>query len=368
MSNSKSNLNSYILAVDDIPDNLLLVKYALEAEGHQIAMVSDGATALTQIEQSPPDLILLDVMMPDMDGYEVTRRIRNHPKLPYIPILLITAHEQSSVVKGLDEGADDFLRKPIQVDELQARVRSLLRLKYSIDQRENFVRCLTHDLRTPLVAADRMLELIKKGAFGEISEDLNEAVGHMMSNNKSLLKMLNNLLAVYSYDMGRKTISVVDFNLDSLIHEIATELNPLALEKNLSLNCESRTKLDLKSFRGDRMELRRVLTNIIGNSIKFTDAGGIEIIWESTQPPDNERKKISSDWVKIQVKDTGMGIAIEDQATIFEAFCQGNHKRSGNGLGLHLCRQVVEAHQGTIAVKSQPDEGTCFTICLPVLD
>jgi signal transduction histidine kinase len=366
MFNSKKNLTSYILAVDDIPDNLLLVKYALESEGYDIVMVEDGATALAQVEKYPPDLILLDVMMPEMDGYEVTRRIRNHPKLPYIPILLITAHEQSSVVKGLDEGADDFLRKPIQIDELQARVRSLLRLKHSIDQRENFVRCLTHDLRTPLVAADRMLELIQTGAFGEISEELNEALSHMTSNNKSLLRMLNNLLAIYSYDMGRRSLSLVNFDLESLIHETATELNPLAVEKGIDLNCKSQTQTDLTQFKGDRMELRRVFTNIIGNAIKFTDQGEINILWESTQPP-VEHQDLNVDWVEIQIQDTGMGIPIEDQATIFEAFCQGNHKRSGNGLGLHLCRQVIEAHQGTIAVESQPGQGTCFTICLPVM-
>jgi signal transduction histidine kinase len=362
---SKNSSNSYILAVDDIPDNLLLIKYALESEGYHIMMVGDGATALAQIEKSPPDLILLDVMMPEMDGYEVTRRIRNHPKLPYIPILLITAHEQSSVVKGLDEGADDFLRKPIQIDELQARVRSLLRLKHSIDQRENFVRCLTHDLRTPLVAADRMLELIQTGAFGEISPELNEALYHMTSNNKSLLKMLNDLLAIYSYDMGRRTLSWVNFDLESLIQEAATELKPLAVEKGIDLNCESQNQTHLKQFKGDRMELRRVFTNIIGNAIKFTDQGEINISWESTQPP-VEHNNLNADWVKIQVKDTGMGIPVEDQATIFEAFCQGNHKRSGNGLGLHLCRQVIEAHQGKIAVESQPGQGTCFTIYLPV--
>jgi signal transduction histidine kinase len=367
MLNIKNNESSYILAVDDIPDNLLLVKYALESDGHEIVMVEDGATALAKIEESAPDLILLDVMMPGMDGYEVTRRIRNHPKLPYIPILLITAHEQSSVVKGLDEGADDFLRKPIQVDELQARVRSLLRLKYSIDQRENFVRCLTHDLRTPLVAADRMLNLIRQGVFGETSEQLKEALNHMTSNNQSLLKMLNDLLAIYSYDMGRRTLSFVNFDLENLIHEVATELNPLALEKGLDIDCKSLDNINMDRFKGDRMELRRVLTNLLGNAIKFTDTGKIEISWQPTQPiSTSDEKFANSDWIKIQVKDRGMGIAEEELATIFEAFCQGNHKRSGNGLGLHLCRQVIEAHHGTITVDSQVGKGSCFTICLPI--
>lgn len=113
-----------ILAVDDTKDNLILVQTILESEGYQIDLVSDGKSALKYVEQSPPDLILLDVMMPGMDGYEVTRRIRQNPEIKsYVPILLITAFHESSVVEGLDNGADDFIRKPFDTDELLARVR-----------------------------------------------------------------------------------------------------------------------------------------------------------------------------------------------------------------------------------------------------
>jgi DNA-binding response OmpR family regulator len=145
--------------VDDSPDNVLLIQTILEEEGYEILTAENGSSALALIQKSPPDLLLLDVMMPGMDGYEVTRRIRENTKLPFIPILLITAYDQSSLVQGLDMGADDFIRKPVELDELLARVRSLLRLKHSIDDRdqmarlrEDFVSRLTHDLRTPLVA------------------------------------------------------------------------------------------------------------------------------------------------------------------------------------------------------------------------
>ncbi len=162
MSLAENNKIYRILAVDDVPDNLILVQAILESEGYEINLVSDGFKALQQVEEFPPDLILLDVMMPGIDGYEVTRRIRNNPAISYIPILLITAFHESSVVEGLDTGADDFIRKPFDTDELLARVRSLLRLKHSLDeqqkmarQREDFVSRLTHDLRTPLVAASK---------------------------------------------------------------------------------------------------------------------------------------------------------------------------------------------------------------------
>ncbi len=353
---------SYILAVDDLPDNLFLLKLALEQEGHNVVLVEDGKTALEHIEASPPNLVLLDVMMPEMDGYEVTRRIRSNPKYPYIPILLITAHEQSSVVEGLDAGADDFIRKPVQIDELQARVRSLLRLKQSIDQRENFVRCLTHDLRTPLVAADRMLNLMQQGVFGELNSSMDEAITTMISSNKNLLDMLNTLLAVYAYDIGRKTLSFIPFDLDNLLQEIITELTPLIEEQKLQVRFYSTPDPIVKEFVGDRLELRRVFTNVIANAIKFTDEGFVEVNLTVIQ---KANQKPAQPWIKVEIKDTGIGISAEDQSTLFEAFHQGNHKRSGSGLGLHLCRQIIQAHQGKVTVESQLNQGTVFTIFLP---
>ena len=178
MSLQENHTADRILAVDDMPDNLILVQALLESEGYEVKLVADGKSALKEIEELPPSLILLDVMMPDIDGYEVTRRIRNNPDNSYIPILLITAFDDASVVEGLDAGADDFIRKPFDTDELLARVRSLLRLKHSIDaqnqmarQREDFVSRLTHDLRTPLVASDRMLNLFLQETFCKISPE-----------------------------------------------------------------------------------------------------------------------------------------------------------------------------------------------------
>lgn len=355
MSIDKNPKQKYIIAVDDAPDNLVLIQLVLEEEGHKVVLTHNGPTALKMIEKSPPDLVVLDVMMPEMSGYEVTQRIRNNSNLPFIPILLITAHEASSVVKGLDLGADEFIRKPVQVDELQARVRSLLRLKQTIDQRENFVSCLTHDLRTPLVAADRMLTLFHQGIFGETTPQMERAISKMRRNNENLLEMLNNLLEVHCYEVGEKIFSFTPFNLQELLAEVVTELTPLAEEKGLDMQLHVGELSQLVSqFTGDRLELRRVLTNSIGNAIKFTDIGRVYV-----------SLGISANGVVIEIQDTGIGMSPEDQETIFERFRQGNHKRSGNGLGLHLCRQVVQAHQGTIAVKSELDKGTVFTIELP---
>lgn len=352
MSVPQTAKGNYILAVDDIPDNLLLVQLALEQEGHQVVLAHDGCTALKQIKQAPPSLILLDVMMPGMDGYEVTRRIRQDRNIPFIPILLVTAREESSLVQGLDAGADEFVRKPFQIDELQARVRSMLRLKETIDQRENFVSCLTHDLRTPLVAANRMLDLIQQQAFGNISCQQEEAISSIVSSNQNMLAMLNTLLETHQYELGQKILSFIPINLQQLITEVVTELEPLALEQGLKL--EKNISDEVSEINGDRLELRRVITNLIGNAIKFTDRGSVKISLQQNQ----------SD-VVIEVADTGIGISPQDQQAIFQRYHQGNHRRSGKGLGLYLCQQIINAHQGKITVQSELDRGTKFTIYLP---
>ncbi|MEA5623920.1 hybrid sensor histidine kinase/response regulator [Nostoc sp. UHCC 0251] len=371
MSVVENNKIYRILAVDDTLDNLILVQAILESEGYEIQLVSDGIKALRQVEQSPPDLILLDVMMPGIDGYEVTRRIRNNPAISYIPILLITAFHESSVVEGLDAGADDFIRKPFDTDELLARVRSLLRLKHSLDeqqkmarQREDFVSRLTHDLRTPLVAADRMLGLFEMETFCKISPEMKQAIAVMIRSNQNLMDMVNTLLEVYRFEAGKKTLNWEECDLREISQEVVSELSPLTAEKGLILELDTR-ELDAVDknagiIMGDRLELRRVINNLIANAIKFTDTGGITIrIFET--PPHPEKP----DSVTIEIQDTGYGIAPEDQATIFERFRQGKHKRSGSGLGLHLSHRIIEAHTGTIKVTSELGKGSLFTMQLP---
>ncbi|MBD2771929.1 sensor histidine kinase [Iningainema tapete] len=353
-----------ILAIDDTPDNLILLQTILEVEGYEVELVADGITGLSRIASSAPDLIMLDVMMPGMDGYEVTRRIRSNPEIPYIPILLLTAFHETSVVQGLDAGADDFIRKPYDQDELMARVRSLLRLKHSIDeqrkmarQREDFVSRLTHDLRTPLVAADRMLNLFQQEAFCEISPEMKQAIAAMLRSNHNLMAMVNNLLEVYRFEAGKKTLQFENCSLREIVEEVVQELNPLAIEKGLTIDVDV-SDLDQRGknagiVMGDRLELRRVVSNLLGNAIKFTDIGGVNI-----------RLFESDHWVTIEVKDTGYGIAPEDLPYLFERFRQGKNKRAGSGLGLHLSRRLVETHGGTIEVSSELGKGSIFTVRL----
>lgn len=351
-----------ILVVDDLPDNCFLIQALLQEEGYHIDTTNSGAAALEYIQQHPPDLLLLDVMMPGIDGYEVTRRIRQNSELPFLPILLITAHDQPSVARGLNLGADEFIRKPVDFDELVARVRSLLRLKRSVDerdriasQREDFVSRLAHDLRTPMVAADRMLSLMQQRALGELTPAMDEAVEVMLRSNQNLLHMVNSLLEVYRYEAGCKNLMFTSVDIGELVEEVVAELRPLATDKQLDLQFQSAIPSATTAVTlGDRLELRRVVMNLIGNALKFTDAGAIAV--ELASEPD---------WLKLTVTDTGIGIAPAEISHLFESFTQGNHRRSGSGLGLQLARHIVEAHKGKIEVRSEVGQGSTFGVFLP---
>lgn len=354
-----------ILAVDDTPDNLALIETILEDEGYEIILVTNGADALAQVAQSPPDLILLDIMMPEMDGYEVTRRIRQNPKLPYIPILLLTAHQASDVVAGLESGADDFVRKPVDVDELAARVRSLLRLKHSIDEREqlslqrqDFIAHLTHDLRTPLVAANNMLNLFEQEAFCPLSADMHEAIAAMIRSNYHLMQIVDTLLEVQCYEAGAKTLTFMECNLVEIAQDVVQELKHLAQSKGLTLTVQPLTDSQAAHaiVLGDYLELRRMLTNLVGNAIKFTEQGSITI---SVLIPSTGNQ------VVLEVHDSGPGIAPQELDQIFQRFRKGTHQHAGSGLGLHLVSRIVQVHQGSISVKSEPSQGSTFTVCLP---
>ncbi len=360
-----STVKERILVVDDTPDNLRLIKAMLASQSYQLILVNNGAKALEEVMLHPPDLILVDVMMPGMDGYEVTQRIRSSPKLPFIPILLITAHDNTSLAKGLDLGADDFIRKPVSMDELTARVRSLLRLKHSVDerdaisrQREDFVSRLAHDLRTPLLAADRMLDLMQQGILGVLTKPMQEAIVTMIRSNRNLLIMVNTLLEVYRHEAGAKNLYFAAFDIQELIKEVIEELQPLVIGKSISLEYQPPEPPlpELPSLiMGDRLEIHRVLTNLIGNAIKFTEVGKISVTLQSTQ-----------DYLNIAIRDTGVGISSESQKQIFNRFRTGSHRAAGSGLGLYLCKKIVDAHHGQISLKSTLGKGSVFTVSLPV--
>lgn len=352
-----------ILLVNALPNILRPMRSMLKKRGYQVDIAHSGIDALVQLEQYPPDLLLLDTDTADIDGYEVTRQIRRNPELPFFPIMLVADHNHSNVVKGLALGANDVIRPTVKKRELFARILAMLRLKHSIDeqikinqQHEEFIASLTHDLRTPLIAADHVLHLLRRGAFGSTLPKMRDSLEQVVQSNQTLLEMIDTLLEIYQYEAECKDLYFHNIDLWELSRDVIRELTPLAENKNLILNLSLVDNTDQTSLqvKGDRLELRRLLTNLLGNAIRYTDTGSVELRLQRLTCDSPK-----SDHIVLEVEDTGIGIAPEEQEFLFERF---NHQRRGNGLGLYLSRQIVEAHHGSIEVESEVGKGTKFTV------
>jgi two-component system, sensor histidine kinase and response regulator len=370
-STQPNQSSNRILLVNDIPSSSRLLQNLLQQEGFSVIAV-ESSDVLIQIEQSPPDLVIVDIESSEMDKYAVTRQIHQNAKLSFIPILLIAEHDYG-VIRGLGAGATTVVSKSIDPAELLARVQSFISLKRSIDKKfrsyqkqKEFVAYLAHDLRTPLLATVQLLQQIQQGTCGVTLSGIHPPLEQLISINQNLLDMVETLLEVHQYETGRKELAVFPIDLRELSQEVVAELNSLANSKGLELRLaliegDDRTASSSVVVRGDRLELRRLLTNLVSNALRFTDAGSVEVRLTPDLPVDS----FSTHWVTLEVEDTGVGMDLEAQATLFEQFQQGRSRREGQGLGLYLSRQIVEAHQGTIEVQSVLHQGTVITVRLP---
>jgi signal transduction histidine kinase len=181
-------------------------------------------------------------------------------------------------------------------------------------------------------------------------------------SNQNLLELVNNLLQVYRFEAGKQRLNFSSVGLGSIVKNVARDLLPLAQEKGLHLNLEIGPILPI--VMGDRLELQRVVTNLVSNAIKFTDAGSITLRLDHQPAPTSG--PAAPPYVILQVKDTGIGISVADQPFLFERFRPGQHQRAGSGLGLHLSQYIVQAHGGDIKVESEQNKGSCFTVRFPV--
>lgn len=380
-----------ILIIDDDEVDRIAVRRALRVTGSVVdfteAIDAKSAIAvLTQIKETAQhlDCIFLDYWLPDQHGLDVLKTLRQIGIK--FPLVILTGHgDEQIAVEVMKAGATDYLPKSfisterlyqtlnnairIHTAEIQAELANqrlqesneqLKTQNYKLEQialeRQDFISHLTHDLRTPLVAADMMLKLFQREAFCPLSSDMHVAITAMVRSNQVLMEMVNTLLEVHCYEAGSKNLTLIDCNLGEIVHEVIQELQPLATEKGINLKLGSHLNSN-HQITGDRLELRRMVTNLIGNSIKFTDEGYVEV---------NLTVNDTQNSIIFTVKDTGFGMSEADRLTLFQRFRKGTHKQSGSGLGLHLVQRIVNIHQGTIGVSSELGQGSLFTVQLPL--
>jgi two-component system, sensor histidine kinase and response regulator len=365
-----------VLVIDDDEIDRMAVIRAFQGADFQAELTEaiDCASGIALTNSHQFDCIFVDYRLPDGNGIELLQKLR-HQGIR-VPIVSLTGQNDDRIaVELMKAGASDYLSKsqisPAQLRQVFQNVMRVYDAEVAAElanhqreellaQKEEFISRMTHDLQTPLVGANRMLDLLCDDVFGELPDKVKSSLKIIERSNQDLLQMVRNLVEAYTYDADAKQFNFSSIDLIQLVEKVVSELTPIAATKDLKLTAKiidrdrPNTNFQVK---GDRLELKRLITNLVGNSLKFTDVGQISIELRPSTP--------DFPTVTIAVCDTGQGIPDLDLANLFERFRRGNHKRSNSGLGLYLCKQIAQAHGGKISAESKAGAGSTFLVELP---
>ncbi len=368
-----------ILIVDDLPTFIQLASGILKTAGYNVFFATSGEAALKRIEQIHIDLILLDVLMPEMDGYEVCRRIRQHPIHHDIPILFLTAQtEVEDIVHGFEAGGQDYINKPFNSSELLSRVENHLWLKHSVDQlkdeienrkqiqaeletanrsKDKLFSIVAHDLNNPFTTLMWSIDLLKSSLDNISPEDLNFFVDQLHISINRIYELNKNLLSWARTQSSRIEVKAQNLSLDQLIDENIHLVTEMAEKKQISIIRENSCR---ESVYADKELLNTVIRNLLTNGLKFTKSGG-----KITLKAEKEKQGVT-----LEIRDTGVGMPPEKVEKLFQVgekqSTYGTDNETGTGLGLILAKEFIELMGGSIYVESKEGEGTAFFITIPI--
>ena len=355
-----------VLVVDDIAANRLLLRALLEPGGNEVVEAASGSVALELAVARSPDVVLLDVQMPGLDGFEVCRRLKSSEATAAIPVVLVTVLDaREDRITGIRAGASDFLTKPVDRTELVLRVGNAIaayslyrttheqfrRLQELEAMRDTLVHSMVHDLRSPLAGVMVGLELAQM-RMSASDATLGEVLGASLQSTRRMADMVSDMLDLSRLEENKLPLERERIDLNELI-TTALRLVPNGEERVSHDGCTAAA-----SVYGDRKLVLRVVANLLDNALKFTPADGRVSV---TATSDGRGARVS-------VSDTGPGIPPDARAVIFEKFGQvrGVHQpRRASGLGLAFCKLAVQAHGGEIGVESDGRSGSEFWFSLP---
>ena len=369
-----------ILAVDDTPENLNLLKKILTASGYNVRALPHGRLVLRSALSNPPDLILLDIMMPDMDGYEICAQLKAEARTRDIPVIFISAlQENVSKLRAFSEGGVDYVSKPFHAEEVLARVRTHLHLRamqQDLEVRNRDLAALNHELseaKTKAEAANRAKSAFLANMSHELRTPLNAVlgfaqimardrglsgkhqryVGNIQHGGEFLLELLNDVLDLAKIEAGRFECILEAWDTRRFFAELGEVFRTRAEQKDLFFRYEEPTPLP-RMLHSDPRRLRQIAMNLLGNAVKFTRRGGITL-----------RTGFADDKLVLEVADTGPGIPADMLDRIFEPFQQAGdsaQKIQGTGLGLSITRKLAEMMDGTVSVTSTEGRGSTFRV------
>ncbi|HEY7682447.1 MAG TPA: hybrid sensor histidine kinase/response regulator [Gemmatimonadales bacterium] len=356
-----------VLVVDDESANRQLLWDLLETNGYVVEEAANGVDGLAAASLSKPDVILLDVMMPNLDGFAVCRRLKADPATAAVPVLIVTSlSTRQERLEGIRAGASDFVTKPIDSADLLLRVRNALRGKKLYDEmeaqyvrlrelellRDSLVHMLVHDVRSPLGAFSAYLHLLSMDAARANAEEMLPMIIQLKTLARRMSDMVDTVLDVSRIESGRMPIEAREIEFQTLVEGALGALGPVAVERVQVAAPAAPLRVSV-----DREVIERVLINLIGNALKFSeDSVPVVVLLEE-----------EAQGIRVAVRDTGPGIPADQLDIIFEKFRQARSlgRNHGTGLGLTFCRMAVEAHGGEIGVTSRVGQGTTFWFRLP---
>jgi two-component system sensor histidine kinase/response regulator len=362
-----------ILAVDDDRINLRIIGGILRHEGYEIAEASSGEQALELYASFSPNLVLLDVMMPGIDGFTTCRTLKKTYGDKCAPVIFVTAKsEADDVVMGFDAGGVDYLTKPFRPKEVVARIRTHLSNQQLVEQQKHLVTQLSkanadkdrflgmcaHDLRNPLSSIRGLAELMDEDAIGVLTAEQKEVIQTIHGASQSMLQLVNELLDVATIEGGQLKLDKVPTSVSEIVERSVHLSNMEAAKKN--------TRIEMVRTNGDpvvdvdRNKMRQVVDNIISNAVKYSPKGSIVTVVIHGD----------ANVAGFAVRDSGPGIPDNERHLLFKDYGRLSAKPTGGekstGLGLAICRKIVEAHNGTIGVENIPGRGAEFIVRLPV--
>ena len=394
-----SDIRPKILAIDDTPANLMVLARAL-ANDYTIQLAASGPAGLAMAQASPPDLILLDIMMPGMDGMETCRRFKADPRLAAVPVIFITAlTETEAEVEGLSLGAADFLHKPVNVPIAGQRIRNLLereglrrQVERNSEQLEQQVRARTqalsqandelvqaksaleaanrvksaflanmgHELRTPLNAILGLADLLKRQTGNDVVQD---RAAKIENAGRLLLSIINDILYLTRNEAEAVPALAEPFSLEWLLNTCESRFQGAATAKGLRLSFEVAAGLP-DAFKGAPSRLKQALDLLLDNAIKYSQQGTVSLRIEPVSREDGQLT------VRFAVIDQGVGIAADQVDRLFDPFTQVDEsigrEHGGIGVGLAICKHLVQMLGGTLQATSVPGQGSCFSFAIPL--
>lgn len=365
--------NYKILIVDDVMSNVILLKALLKTKSYQVITACNGMEALEKVASELPDLILLDVMMPGMSGYEVSQKLQSSPEHHKIPIIFLTAlNSHDDIVKGFKLGANDFITKPFNKNELLIRIShqiSLIAAKRLIIKqteelrsiiigRDKLYSVIAHDLRGPLGTIKMILNMMISSLDGDKMEpELFEMLSIANRTTEEVFTLLDNLLKWTKSQLGRLKVATQMFNISDAVRDGIEVFATIAEMKNIRLvfhddvQCNILVDIDM---------IKTVFRNLLSNAIKFSNDGSEIVIQIDTTQPDR---------VVVSIRDQGCGIKEEDKQKLLCADTHystfGTNNEEGSGLGLLLCSDFVTKNGGELWFESEYGKGSTFFFSTP---